>query len=101
MSASSFAKRLKAARRSAGVSAQALSDATGVTRSVIANIESGRKKSITVDEIVAFSAALGITPGGLDERLESSESRARRNEYRASLKAQISRLQAELDEVSS
>lgn len=101
MSGTSIARRLKAYRRAAGLSAQQLSDASGVTRSVIANIESGRKKWITVDEIVAFAEALSVTPGDLDERLASSESKARRDEYRASLKAQISRLQAELDEVSS
>lgn len=47
-----------------GVSAQKLSDHMGapMTRGVIANIESGRKKEITFTEVIALSRALGVKP---------------------------------------
>jgi len=95
-----FAKRLKVSRAIAGVSARELAAATGITRAVIANIESGRKAGITVDEVVAFAAALNITTGDLDERLAAPETKESRADYRAGLIAQINRLQAELESVT-
>jgi transcriptional regulator with XRE-family HTH domain len=66
--ASRRAIRLITARRCAlSMSAQELSDATErlglmVSRSVIANFESGRRAAITVDELIVLSRALGLNP---------------------------------------
>lgn len=64
--------RLAKYRRLAGLSAQKLADMAGfgLTRGVIANIESGRKKDITVDQLLALSAVLGIPPAALALPLE-------------------------------
>ncbi|UFS59509.1 helix-turn-helix domain-containing protein [Subtercola endophyticus] len=50
--------RIKEARKVLGMSAEALADKTGSSRSVIANIENGRKSEITVSELVRFAIAL-------------------------------------------
>lgn len=59
--------RLAKYRKLSGLSAQKLADRTGcgLTRGVIANIESGRKKDITVDQLIALSSVLGIPPVAL------------------------------------
>jgi transcriptional regulator with XRE-family HTH domain len=56
--------RLKRARLSRGVSAKTLETYVGgeVTRSVIANIESGRKSDLTTRELVILCRALDIRP---------------------------------------
>lgn len=92
-----FGRRLRIARLRVAMSSQALADASGITLAVIQNIESGRKKSITVDEIAAFSGALGITPGDLDERLAHPETVARRADLKTLLATEIVRLKAELE----
>ena len=41
-----------------------------LNRDVIANIESGRRRSVTVDEVFVLAAALGVSPGyllGMDD----------------------------------
>lgn len=55
-------ERLAYYRKLAGVSAQTLSDRLGgsLSRGVIANIENGRKKDITLDDIVGLAWALDI-----------------------------------------
>lgn len=60
-------QRLSRYRRIAGLSARELSERCGygLTRGVIANIESGRKTDISVDQLIALSAALGIPPAAL------------------------------------
>lgn len=60
-------KRLARYRRIAGLSARELSERAGygLTRGVIANIESGRKTDISVDQLIALSAALAIPPVAL------------------------------------
>ncbi len=61
-------RRLRGARSRRGLSAQALSDAiereTGmlIRRDTISNIENGRRDRVTVDELLAFAAALDISP---------------------------------------
>lgn len=55
-------QRIAKYRRLEGWSAQRLADATGLTRSVIANIENGRRPDITIRELTDVSAALGIPP---------------------------------------
>lgn len=70
-----FAERLQAARLRLGWSAQRLSAETSgaVSRSVIANIESGRKEAVSLDDAVALAAALGVTVAELDPRVGSTE----------------------------
>lgn len=58
---------LQSARKSAGVSAQRLADlcttaGTPITRNVIASIESGRRASIGVDELLTIAHVLNIPP---------------------------------------
>jgi len=62
------ARRVKEVRQSRGWSAQALATACAdhgmpqLTRSTIANIESGRRSSITVDEVMVLAYVLDIAP---------------------------------------
>lgn len=60
-------KRLAMYRRLAGLSARELAEraGAGLSRGVIANIESGRKGDLTVDQLIAVSAVLGIPPSAL------------------------------------
>jgi transcriptional regulator with XRE-family HTH domain len=57
--------RLARYRKSNGLSAAELAELAGTTRSVIANIESGRRTDMSTDELVKLSAALGIPPFAL------------------------------------
>lgn len=72
-------KRLAKYRKLAGLSAQGLSDrlAGEMSRGVIANIESGRKQDLTVDQLVMLSAALGIPPVVLALPVEEPEAMVR------------------------
>lgn len=56
----SLRKQLPWRRAIANMSAQQLADAAGngLTRAVIANIESGRKEGMTVDQLIAVCKAL-------------------------------------------
>lgn len=60
-------QRLAKYRRLAGLSARQLSDKIGgmLSRSVIANIENGRKTDLTVDQLIALSWALDVPPVAL------------------------------------
>lgn len=60
-------KRLAKYRKLAGLSARELSEKIGgeLSRGVIANIESGRKTDVTVDQLIALSWALGVPPAAL------------------------------------
>lgn len=60
-------KRIADYRRLAGLSARELAEraGTGLTRGVIANLESGRKSDLTVDQLLAISATLGVPPMAL------------------------------------
>jgi transcriptional regulator with XRE-family HTH domain len=57
------------------MSAQQLSDATGglVSRSVIANIESGRRTDVSIDELFYLAHALGVNPMGLALPIDTPE----------------------------
>lgn len=59
--------RLANYRRLANMSALKLSAATSgrITRTVISNIENGRKADVSVDELILLSLALGIPPVAL------------------------------------
>ncbi|MDT3331376.1 helix-turn-helix transcriptional regulator [Microbacterium sp. KSW-18] len=61
----SIGRRLSLYRKEEGWSAQRLADESGLTRSVITNIENGRRSDMTVDELLAVSAALRIPPAAL------------------------------------
>lgn len=53
-------QRVAKYRRLQGWSAQKLADESGLTRSVITNIENGRREDLTVNELLAISVALGM-----------------------------------------
>ncbi|WP_158613285.1 helix-turn-helix domain-containing protein [Frigoribacterium sp. PhB160] len=59
-----FGRRLAKYRKLAGLSARELSEALGgeMSRGVIANIESGRKTDITIDQLIALAWALDVPP---------------------------------------
>lgn len=57
--------RLAYYRKLAGLSAERLSHRVPMSRAVIANIESGRKRDVTVDEMLALAWALDIPPVAL------------------------------------
>lgn len=58
----SFAVKVKNLRKQRGLSAQALSDCLQImSRGVIANLESGRKRDLTVSEVLALAHALGVS----------------------------------------
>ncbi|WP_449279110.1 helix-turn-helix domain-containing protein [Leucobacter sp. GX24907] len=61
---SDFGKQIAKYRRKRGMSAQDLSDVLGGTpsRSSIANWETGRRKDITVTELVSVAGALSVEP---------------------------------------
>lgn len=64
--------RISRYRKMAGLSARELSDKVGgeMSRGVIANIESGRKTDITIDQLLALSWALDVPPVALALPLE-------------------------------
>ncbi|WP_010156515.1 helix-turn-helix domain-containing protein [Leucobacter chromiiresistens] len=57
-------KRIAFYRQMNGMSAAELSERTlgAISKGVIANIETGRKKDLTVDELITLSWALGVPP---------------------------------------
>ena len=57
-------KRVVKYRKLAGISARELSERIGgeLSRGVIANIESGRKTDVTIDQLVALAWALDVPP---------------------------------------
>lgn len=57
--------RLAYYRKLSGMSAERLSQRVPMSRAVIANIESGRKRDITVDEMLSLAWALDIPPVAL------------------------------------
>lgn len=52
-------------RNELGLTASTLAKSSGLSRDVIANIESGRKNAVTVAELLTLSAALGVPPFAL------------------------------------
>lgn len=69
-----FGERLTYYRKLAGLSAEALSRRVpGMSRAVIANIESGRKRDVTVDELIALAWALDVPPVVLALPIERPE----------------------------
>lgn len=66
-----YVKNLRDLRKAKGLTTHELEELTGgeVTRSVIANIECGRKSDINVDELIALAKALDVQPFVLDPRV--------------------------------
>lgn len=65
-----IATAVRSLREVGDISAQGLSDRTAelghrVTRALIADLETGRRKYVSVSELVMLSAALGVSPGVL------------------------------------
>jgi len=77
MATEAIGTRIALYRRLAGLTAETLAAqvGTGMTRSVIANIESGRKADISVAQLLAISEVLGISPIALMLPLENPSSR--------------------------
>lgn len=69
-----YAKDLQRLRAERGFSAQDIEDATSgqVTRHMIANLESGRKRDLGVGELIALAEALGVEPYQIDPRVSPS-----------------------------
>ena len=59
--------RIARYRKAAGLTARELSDALGgsMSREVLANVESGRKPDISVDQLIAIAKALAVSPATL------------------------------------
>ncbi|WP_298745346.1 helix-turn-helix transcriptional regulator [uncultured Microbacterium sp.] len=60
-----FGARLKEIRTKRGLTAEALAERVGdsaVTKTVITNVESGRKRDLTTTELFLLSSALGVSP---------------------------------------
>lgn len=66
-------ERIARYRRLAGISARELAEQAGrgLSRGIIANIESGRKTDITVDQLLAIAIVLGVPPFALALPIES------------------------------
>ncbi|KQR85194.1 helix-turn-helix domain-containing protein [Microbacterium sp. Leaf179] len=64
-------ERIKRYRQMNKMSAQKLADATGLTRSIIANIESGRRSDLLFSELIALSEALRVAPAAIVFPVES------------------------------
>jgi transcriptional regulator with XRE-family HTH domain len=52
-------------RRALKMSAEDLAEAVGMTRSVVANLENGRKDDVTVKQLLALAKELGVSPMSL------------------------------------
>ncbi|WP_336643502.1 helix-turn-helix domain-containing protein [Microbacterium sp. MMO-113] len=65
-----FGARLAYYRKLSGLSAERLSQRVPISRAVISNIENGRKRDITIDEMLALAWALDIPPVALALPLE-------------------------------
>ena len=65
-----FISNLRQVRESKGMSAEALADRCTLSRSTIANIETGRTGEITVSKLIALASGLGVHPAVLDPRVD-------------------------------
>lgn len=68
MTIPAFAMNMRAVRSVRGWSARELGERAGLTRSVVANIETGRR-SPDLEQIVAVCSALEVPASALDPRL--------------------------------
>ncbi|UAJ78357.1 helix-turn-helix transcriptional regulator [Leifsonia sp. ZF2019] len=65
-----FGERLQTIRREKKMSGEDLAKRSGITRSTITNLETGRRNDITVSELVAFAQALEVQPAYIDPRVD-------------------------------
>lgn len=70
--ADAVAIRVHELRRERRLSAEALAEKCGWTRSVVNNFELRRKKHISVDELAVLADVLGVTPADLCPTLAAS-----------------------------
>lgn len=87
-----LADTLKRLRREAGIaSSRRLAERSGISEAVIRNIESGRKETLSREEIVAFCQATGASPyeflPELDPAADGYEAKIRRRLRRQLLTA--------------
>lgn len=68
--ANSLSKQLPWRRKEASLSQAELAEAAGLSRDNLANIESGRRQSISVDQLISISRALGVFATELVPELE-------------------------------
>jgi transcriptional regulator with XRE-family HTH domain len=60
-----FADRLKLARTTAGLTGRGLDDRAGLSPGLASAIESGRRPNVTLDTIVRYATALGVSDAWL------------------------------------
>ncbi|TFD56401.1 helix-turn-helix domain-containing protein [Cryobacterium sp. Hh38] len=65
MAQNGIGQRVAKYRKAEGFSAQKLADRIGSTRSIVTNIENGRREDVTVEELLRLSAALRVPPAAL------------------------------------
>ena len=63
--AETVGQRVAKYRKMEGLSAQKLAEEAGLTRSIVANIENGRRDDLTVRELLSISEALRVPPAAL------------------------------------
>lgn len=68
-------KRLKELRLEASLSAKELSVLSGVTRSLISELETGKRQSTSIDTIAKLAKALQVSPAYFFETEQMSTSR--------------------------
>jgi transcriptional regulator with XRE-family HTH domain len=55
-------RHMRALRGARGWTAQELADQTGIPRNVITNLETGRRETLSVDELVLLAQAFNVPP---------------------------------------
>lgn len=60
LTSSQLVTRFRVIRRKRGMSVQDVANATGINRSVLANLENGRRATLTIDEAKAIADALNV-----------------------------------------
>jgi transcriptional regulator with XRE-family HTH domain len=95
-----IADRVRAIRKDLGLAAEQLAaamTAQGIPwqRSIVANLENGRRESVSVDELIALSAVLGVAPDELAPELKLSPAVSTTDERLARLERMVGELRAE------
>ena len=98
-----FGTRIANYRKVRGLSAQELSDALGgsPSRSAIANWETGRRKDINVNELIAVAEVLEVAPSSICPELDAnrwSNVQAADIHFKEAITSAVSALKAQLKE---